>query len=79
MLHFVFAVHSINHDLQYPSLLVVLSAHRSENVLKEARKVGVPVLGIVDTTTDINSVDVLILANDDGLATTQWLLQTLKC
>lgn len=73
-----FAVHSANHDLQYPALLIVLSAHRSENALKEAKKAGVPVVGIVDTNADINSVDIPILANDDGLATTQWLLQTLR-
>lgn len=73
-----FAVHSVNCDLQYPCLLVVLSVHRSENALKEAKKAGVPVVGVVDTNADLTKVDVPILANDDGLATTQWLLQALR-
>jgi len=73
-----FAVHNATRNLQFPSLLVVLSVHRSENLVKEAKKVGVPVVGIVDTNANVNSVDVCVFANDDGLATTQWLLQNLR-
>jgi len=73
-----FAVHCTTRDLQYPSLLVVLSAHRNENAIKEAKKVGVPVVGIVDTNANPNSVDVAVLANDDGLMTTRWLIDSLQ-
>lgn len=73
-----FTVHSATHDLQYPSLLVVLSVNRNINAIKEAKKVGVPIVGIVDTNADIKSVDVAVLANDDGFLTTRWLIEALQ-
>ena len=65
-------------SLEFPSLLVVLSVHRCPNVIKEAHRTHVPVVGVVDTNANFNAVNVPIFANDDGLATTQWLLDRLR-
>ena len=38
-----------------------------KNAISEAKKLGIPVVGIVDTNNDPNSVDYMIPGNDDSI------------
>ncbi len=50
----------------FPGALVIVDLRREANALKEAKKVGVPIVGIVDTNGNPELADYPIPANDDG-------------
>jgi small subunit ribosomal protein S2 len=49
-----------------PAALFVVDAQREHIAVKEAKRLGIPVFGIVDTNTDPSKVDYVIPANDDA-------------
>ena len=50
-----------------PSALVIVDPRAEETAIKEARKLKIPVFGIVDTNCDPDMVDYVIPANDDAV------------
>lgn len=50
-----------------PDVLFVIDSNKEAIAVKEARKLGIPVVGIVDTNCDPDEVDVVIPGNDDAL------------
>jgi small subunit ribosomal protein S2 len=52
-----------------PGAIFVIDAKREHLAVKEARNLGIPVIGVVDTNTDPDCVDYPIPANDDSLKT----------
>lgn len=50
-----------------PSLIFVVDAKKEEIAIKEARKLGIPVVGIADTNCDPDMIDYPIPANDDAI------------
>ncbi len=50
-----------------PDALFVVDSHKEEIAVREARKLGVPVVAIVDTNCDPDLVDYVIPGNDDAL------------
>lgn len=50
-----------------PTAIVVLDCRYERNAVEEARRVGVPVVAIVDTNSDPNTVNYPIPANDDAV------------
>ncbi len=50
-----------------PDALFVIDSNKEEIAVKEARKLGVPVVAIVDTNCDPDYVDYVIPGNDDAL------------
>jgi small subunit ribosomal protein S2 len=50
-----------------PDCLFVVDSSKEEIAVKEARKLGIPVVGIVDTNCDPDMVDRVIPGNDDAL------------
>jgi small subunit ribosomal protein S2 len=52
---------------ELPGALFVVDSHKEEIAVKEARKLGIPVVGIVDTNCDPDLVDYVIAGNDDAL------------
>lgn len=52
---------------QLPGALFVVDSHKEEIAVKEARKLGISVVGIVDTNCDPDLVDYVIAGNDDAL------------
>ena len=50
-----------------PDALFVVDSHNEEIAVMEARKLGVPVVGIVDTNCDPDYVDYVVPGNDDAL------------
>ncbi len=50
-----------------PSMLFVVDTKKEEIAVKEAKKLGIPVVGIVDTNADPDEIDWPIPANDDAI------------
>jgi len=50
-----------------PGLLVVVDIKKEHLAIKEAKILGIPVIGIVDTNSDPGEVDFPIPANDDSI------------
>ena len=50
-----------------PSALIIVDPRAEETAIKEARKLKIPVFGIVDTNCDPDMVDYVIPANDDAV------------
>jgi small subunit ribosomal protein S2 len=50
-----------------PDALFVIDSHKGQIAVREARKLGIPVVGIVDTNCDPGEVDQVIPGNDDAL------------
>ena len=50
-----------------PQALFIIDPRKEGNAILEARKLGIPVFGIVDTNCDPDDVDYIIPANDDAL------------
>ena len=54
-------------DLQYPpAAVIVIDAKREQSAVKEASKLGLPVISIVDTNTAPDGITFVIPANDDS-------------
>ena len=62
---------------QIPGAMVVVDPAREINSVKEARRLGVPVVGILDTDCDPTLVDIVIPGNDDALTSVRLLLDRL--
>ncbi len=50
-----------------PGALVIVDVRREHIAAREARKLGIPVVGIIDTDSDPDEVDIAIPANDDAI------------
>jgi len=50
-----------------PDLLFVIDSNKEEIAVKEARRLGIPVVAVVDTNCDPDEVDWVIPGNDDAL------------
>ena len=50
-----------------PDAMFVVDSHNEEIAVREARRMGVPVVGVVDTNSDPDKVDWVIPGNDDAL------------
>lgn len=57
-----------------PGLVVVMDSIVEDNAIREAKTLGVPVVGIVDTNANPDTVDHPVPANDDALKSVELLL-----
>lgn len=65
-------------DLEYPpAALIVVDAKKEHAAVKEASKLGVPVIALVDTNTDPEGVSIIIPANDDSPRSINFVLDYL--
>lgn len=60
-----------------PSALVIVDPRAEETAIKEARKLKIPVFGIVDTNCDPDMVDYVIPANDDAVRAVKLVINAL--
>ena len=49
-----------------PSMLFITDCHKEQLALKEAKKLGIPVVGIADTNCDPTGIDFVVPGNDDS-------------
>lgn len=50
-----------------PSLVFITDVRREQIAVKEANKLGIPIIGMVDTNCDPTAIDYVIPANDDAI------------
>ena len=50
-----------------PSLLFIVDVNHEETAVREANKLGIPVIAMVDTNCDPDPIDYLIPSNDDAI------------
>jgi small subunit ribosomal protein S2 len=62
---------------ELPDVLVVIDTLREQNAVNEARRLGIPVIAIVDTNADPELVDYPIAGNDDAIRAIRVILQKL--
>lgn len=60
-----------------PGAVVVIDAKKEHLALREAKKLGIPTVGILDTDSDPDTVDVAIAANDDSIRAIELILNEL--
>lgn len=63
---------------QYPDILFVVDVLKEHIALNEARRLGIPTIGIVDTNGDPTLLDYPIPANDDSNKSLQLIFECLK-
>ena len=61
-----------------PSALFVIDVMKEHIAIKEAKRLGIPVFGIVDTNSNPNSVDFVIPANDDATKSIEVILDAVN-
>jgi len=60
-----------------PDALVVVDAQYEDTAIREAKRLEIPVVAIVDSNTNPNKVDYPIPANDDSMRTIQLIISAL--
>jgi len=60
-----------------PGVVVVVDAKKEYLALREAHKLGIPAIGVLDTDSDPDTVDVAIPANDDSIRAIEIILNEL--
>ena len=60
-----------------PGAMVVVDPAREANAVREARRMGVAVIGVLDTDCDPESADIVIPGNDDALKSVRLLIDRL--
>ena len=60
-----------------PGLVVVVDARKEKIAVAEASKLGIPIIGILDTNADPDMIDFPIAANDDAIKSIRILAHSL--
>ena len=58
-----------------PDLLVVIDVQQEKLAISEAKKLGIPVIGIVDTNSDPDNIDHIVPGNDDSMKSIKLYLE----
>ena len=64
----------IKHLNGRPGAVVVVDILTDDGAVKEAKVLGIPVVGVVDTNADPSPIDYVVPGNDDAIKSTQLLL-----
>ena len=67
----------IRNMVKIPGALIVVDVKREAIAVREAQKLGVVVIGIVDTDSDPDGVDIVIPGNDDAFRAIEVILKPL--
>ena len=60
-----------------PDALVIVDAQYEDTAIREASRLEIPVIAIVDSNTNPNKVDYPIPANDDSMRTIQLIISAI--
>ena len=62
---------------QLPDIVIVIDQKREITAIRECRKLGIPIVSILDTNCDPDLVDIPIPGNDDAVRSIKLILETL--
>ena len=60
-----------------PGLIIVVDPSKEHLAVSEAKKLGIPVMGLVDTNCDPDPIEYVIACNDDALKSIKLIIETL--
>ena len=60
-----------------PGVMFIIDTRREHIAVKEARKLGVPTIALIDTDSDPDLIDLPIPGNDDAMRAVEIILQEL--
>ena len=63
---------------QLPDVAIIVDQKREMTAIRECRKLGIPIVSILDTNCDPNLIDVPIPANDDTISSIKYILMYLS-
>lgn len=63
---------------QIPDIVVIIDPKRENTAILECRKLGIPIISILDTNCDPNLVDIPIPANDDAVRSIKLIISALS-
>ena len=61
-----------------PDVIFIIDTNKEHIAVLEANKLGIPIIGIIDTNCDPDLIDYPIPANDDGVKSVQFILDSFK-
>src|ERR1700760_4071330 len=67
----------IRNMTRLPEALLIIDPHREHNAVKEARKLGIKVVALLDTDCDPDEVDLPIPGNDDSMRSIELVIKRL--
>ncbi len=67
----------IRHMTRLPGAMVVIDVKHEANAIKEARKLGIPTVSLIDTDSDPDQVDIAIPGNDDAMKAIEIVIKSL--
>lgn len=67
----------IQHMKRLPGIIVLIDPQREDIAVNEARKLGIPVVAVVDSNTDPSPIDYPIPGNDDAIRAIQLVVSVL--
>jgi small subunit ribosomal protein S2 len=67
----------IRNMTQLPGALVIVDVHREYIAVREAKKLGIPTVALVDTDSDPDGVDIVIPGNDDAMRAIDFIVTQL--
>ena len=70
-------LHGIREMVKLPQALIIVDSTKEYNAIREAKKLGIPVFGIIDTNCDPDMVDYVIPGNDDAVRSIKVVLGAL--
>lgn len=60
-----------------PDVMIVIDVKKEITAIKEANKLGIPVIGLVDTNCDPDDLDIVIPGNDDAIRGIKLIVSTI--
>ena len=60
-----------------PRALFIIDPRKEKNAISEAKKLGIPVVSVVDTNCDPDEIDYVIPGNDDAIRAIKLIVQTM--
>ena len=67
----------IRHMTRLPQALLIVDPHREHNAVKEAKKLGIKVVALLDTDCDPDEIDLPIPGNDDSMRSIELVVKRL--
>lgn len=61
---------------ELPKAIVIVDVRKEQSAVREAQRLNIPIIGIVDTNADPTGIDYVIPANDDAVGSVQLIVST---
>lgn len=70
-------LHGIREMTKLPQAVIIVDSTKEYNAIREARKLGIPVFGLIDTNCDPDMIDYVLPGNDDAVRSIKVVLGAL--